>query len=300
MRGQHQAITTVVVLAMLAWALSPITWPLSYFSAAGIGLVVLVHGVGEGAKTVLGATLLVGAISFIAIGTPVPAFVLAVMIWLPAWLIAVLLYWNRSLVLTLQSIMLLGVGVVAVVYLLHGDPAGWWYQYLKEILQQMEQAGYTVALGEADVDTVLKQSSMVFTGMLVAMGCWSMVAGLLIARWWQSLLYKPGAFAEEFRNLRFGRVVALAVTLLMLLVALSSGAAREPAVNLLLVTFGILMLQGLAIVHALAARFRLHNTWLVLFYVLLLFVEPLMMSLVVFVSLADNWLDIRNRVQAQR
>lgn len=296
MRGQLQAITAVVACAVLALPLMPLSWPLSYLSAAGVGLVALVQGPAEGGKTVLGACLITALLTTLIAGTPALAFALAMTLWIPAWLLASMLRQSRSLALALQVLLLVGLVFVAGTYLVLGDPAGWWHEYLTEVFLVLEQAGISVEKG-TDFEVRLKLMSSLMTGTLVMMSCWGVVAGLLIARWWQSQLYKPGAFGEEFRVLRLGKPVALGLAVLALLMSLMSGIVVELALNMLLVAIGIILLQGLAVAHTLVMQSGGNVAWLVMLYVLLIFAVPYMLLLLVFVGLVDNWLDLRSKLQ---
>lgn len=300
MRGQLQAITTVVGFAVLAlplMILMPLSWSLSFLSVAGVGLVTLVQGPAEGGRTVLGSSLLMALLTTLIAKTPAPAIFFAIILWLPAWSLGSLLYRTRSLSMVLQVVILLGVAFVSGIYLVLGDPADWWYQHLMtNVLPAMEQAGLTLQK-EPGFEAELKLMTTVMAGLMAIIVCWSILAGLLIARWWQSQLYKPGAFGEEFRALRFGKIIGLAVATLILMNTMGSGVAAELALNMLLVIFSIMVLQGLAIVHTVVLGFKINVAWLVMLYVLLIFAVPYMLLLMVFVGLVDNWLDLRNRFQ---
>ncbi|MDH5407818.1 MAG: YybS family protein [Gammaproteobacteria bacterium] len=292
MRGQVQAITTVVVCAVFALVLIPLTWPLTYFSAAGVGLVALVQGPKESGKTVLGASLLTGLLTTVLFGNPAFAFGLAMSLWIPAWLFASLLQQTRSLAITLQTLLLVGVLFVIGMFISLGDPAAWWHQHLmKEVFPALEKAGLNFEKDGIDKLTQL------LTGSLALMTCFGIAIGLFIARWWQSLLYHPGAFAEEFQELRLGRVVTIATLLLIAMFYIGDGMLAELAKNLLFVTLGMLLLQGLAVVHAVVNRLKLNSTWLVLMYVLLFVAVPFMMIVIIMLGLLDNGLDFRNRLR---
>ncbi len=136
------------------------------------------------------------------------------------------------------------------------------------------------------------------TGVLVMVTSWGVLAGLLIARWWQSVLYKPGAFGEEFRTFRLGKVVTIIAILMVLLAVIANGRLAELASNGLLVMIGLLLIQGLALAHALVHRFKAHQLWLVMMYMLLIFMMPYMLVMLAVAGLVDNWADFRKRFQA--
>ena len=299
MRGQMQAMTSVAALAVLALVAMPLSWPVSYFSAAGVGLVTLVHGIKEGSKTLLGATAILAVIGMIIIGSPVLAIGFALSLWLPALVLAAILQMSRTLVLSIQALLVFGLVAVVGMYAVMGDPAAWWYNHIvNDVMPTLEKAGIGFQRGP-DFEARLANATQLMTGVLVMVTAWGVLAGLLIARWWQAVLYKPGAFGEEFRAFRLGKVVAIIAILMVLLAIISTGTLAELASNGLLVVIGMLLIQGLALAHALVARFKAHQLWLVMMYMLLVFMMPYMLVMLAMAGLVDNWADFRKRFQAQ-
>ena len=228
-RGQPQAIMMVTACAMLALLVMPLSWPIGYLSAAGIGLVTLVQGSIEGGKTLLGATLLQAAVGLLVMGSPSLALAFALSLWLPAWILASVMLLSRSLVLPIQVMLLLGVLSVAVTYAIMGDPAMWWYNHIvNDVMPTLEKANIGFQQGP-EFEQRLASATKLMTGVLVMIVGWGMIAGLLIARWWQALLYRPGAFAEEFWALSLGKIMALFSVLLAVLAMLGKGMLAELA-----------------------------------------------------------------------
>lgn len=299
MRGQMQAITTVATCAVLALVAMPLSWPIGYFSAAGVGLVTLVHGTKEGGKTLLGATAILAVIGVIIIGSPVLAIGFAMTLWLPAWVLATVLLGSRSLVLPIQTLLVFGLFAVAGMYAAMGDPAAWWYNHIvNDVMPTLEKANIGFQRGP-DFETRLASATQLMSGVLVMVTVWGMLAGLLIARWWQAVLYKPGAFGEEFRAFRLGKLIAITGLVIVLLAIVGGGVLAEMASNLLLVMLGLLLIQGLAVAHALVARFKAHQLWLVMMYLMLVFMMPYMLVMLAMAGLIDNWADFRKRFQAR-
>lgn len=298
MRGQLQAITTVTACAVLALVLMPVSWPIGYLSAAGVGLVTLVQGATEGGKTLLGATMLQAIIGMLMMGSPALAVAFALSLWLPAWLLASIMLYSRSLVAPLQALLVFGLAAVAVIYTVMGDPAMWWYNHIvNDVMPTLEKANIDFPRGP-EFEQQLANVTRLMTGALVMLIGWGMLAGLLIARWWQGVLYKPGAFGEEFRALHLGKVIAMAGVLLVVLTVAGKGVLAELTGNMLLVVVSIMLLQGLAVAHAMAARFKAHQLWLALLYMMLVILLPYMLVMVAMAGLIDNWADFRNRFQA--
>src|SRR5690606_12926604 len=110
---------------------------------------------------------------------------------------------------------------------------------------------------------------------------------LMLARWWQALLYNPGGFGQEFRALRFDPRVML--TLLALIVLGLLGAGPDGWVPLLSIPP---LVGGVAVVHALVAQRSLGGHWLALGYLTL----ALMYPLVIMLGLMDSVFDLRKRI----
>ena len=117
------------------------------------------------------------------------------------------------------------------------------------------------------------------------------LVNVLLARWWQALLYNAGGFAREFQSLRLGRGLA-AATIVMALVALAGGVSL--ASDILYILGACYFLQGMAVMHALSKQVTIHRLWTVSLYVLLVLM-PQMMLLVALLGLLDSWADFRAR-----
>ena len=118
---------------------------------------------------------------------------------------------------------------------------------------------------------------------------------LLIGRWWQSVVTRPGAFGEEYRNLRLGSTAAVVATLLVLPAWITTGGIGEMATNLLLVALALFMFQGLALGHAAVKQFGNNQAWLVMMYVVMVFTMPYGLLLAAVLGVLDNWIDFRAR-----
>lgn len=118
------------------------------------------------------------------------------------------------------------------------------------------------------------------------------IVGLLLARWWQALLYNPGGFRQEFHHLRLSPQIAV-VCALIAVVCMAIGASYR----LWSVLAGLpLLFAGLGLGHWLIARFRLGTPVVVLLYIALPLIAFSAMILMV-LALIDSMLDVRNRLK---
>jgi len=288
MRSRSTAGLVAAAAAVLFWLFPPFL----IVSGAAVALVTLRRGAAEGLGLIALAGLGAVALTALALGTPWPMLDVLPTGWLPVWLLALVLRATVSLPRTFQVAALLGLLGMVGFYLALGDPAVWW----GGVLDQWEQA--LAPLASPDRDTLdqllalLKEWAPYLPGQAVGAALLFALAGLLLGRWQQALLFNPGGFRPEFHELRLGRPLA-ALTLALFGAPMLSG--WPPLSNAALVLGLLYTVQGIALVHALVFKRRLSPAWLPLFYLLLL-VPPLSQG-VMALGVADAWADFRNRVR---
>lgn len=291
MRGTPQAAAVAAGFGVLAFLLPPMV----LLSGAAIALVTLRLGPPQCLNTLLVATVGCGLLAWLLVGSPTPGIGLSLLYWVPLLMLGLVLRNTISLALTLQAATLFGFGMLALIYLLLGDPEVWWPQITGGMLRQMDEAGM---FPDPEVAPTLAEFFRAWAplapGQLVFSSLLAILLGLLMARWWQALLYNPGGFRQEFHALRLGQRSA-AVMVGLLLLSLLIGHSQPWIVNLTLVAGLIYMLQGLAIIHGLAGLANLSTLWLFAFYTALLFILPLWQFLLLF-AVADTWVDVRARL----
>jgi len=120
--------------------------------------------------------------------------------------------------------------------------------------------------------------------MMLAMGA------LLLARWWQSLPERRGAFGAEFQQLRLGLALGGAAAIVIAASLLTDRTLVDDLARLFLAALGII---GLAAAHRLKARGVLSGLWLWVLYVLLIVVAPVTVAALAGWGFVDNWLRSR-------
>ncbi len=292
MRGRLQAIIMAAGLGLLG-GLFPPGWLLS---GGVVALVTLVQGPKEGMLNAFAATTLVVVLSGVLVMQPaLQAAGIFVLLWLPiVWLLALVLFQSRSLAMTLLVNALLAAAIVLTAYVGLEDPAQWWYSQTEQLLSLMKEAGVAIP-DEAAFDANMREASRIMTGTLAAFVSLGLALSILIGRWWQSVVTRPGAFGEEYRSLRLGSTAAIVATLLVLPAWITSGGIGEMATNLLLVAVVLFMFQGLALGHAAVKQFGNNQAWLVMMYVVMVFTMPYGLLLAAMLGVLDNWFDFRAR-----
>jgi hypothetical protein len=274
MRGRNQALWVSVLGAS--------TLMFSWLSAAVLALVTLRRGPGEGAYILAWAALPAGFL-LAMFGDVVP---LGMIVGTTA--MAAILRWTASWQLTLCASSVFGV-VIALAMMGFGvnslqEIASVFAEIIASWQSQLDAQGREVALKAPGLVTI--------AGMLGLVNAVSCILCLLLARWWQALLYNPGGFRAEFHGLRFTPTAS--VTLVALILGISTlGIEYRPWAVLFALP---LCIAGLGFVHARAAHRGQGSGYLALFYLLWILLDPVKL-IVMGIAVADSWIDFRSRWQ---
>lgn len=269
MRGRTQALLVAVITAgipMFFW-----------ISAAVVGLVTLRRGLRDGTTILLGALvpgLIVGWYGEIM---PAPALVGVTLL---AALLRAGASWNWTLCAAAMMGLLFGGGLYTV---------GSGYLVQVETLLAQVFEGVALPAAENGAAMIVLPTAADIAGMFGFFLSVTLVICLIIARWWQALLYNPGGFRVEFHALRLGPMQVMGLMLVAALL-LSMGPTFRLWAWVALVP---MLFSGLALVHAMFAA-RGWSGWMGLFYAALLFLPPMRQFLVVLAAM-DGWLDFRRR-----
>jgi hypothetical protein len=288
MQGLSQSVMATTVLAILS-----LLFPLiGFMSSAVVGLVSLRQGLKAGAMTAAASTLATGLLMMLIFGNPLPVLAFLLLQWVPIGLLAWLLRGTRSLSLVTHAGLGLGILAVIVQMLSIGDPVEFWRQHLQPMAKRFVEAGL---FDQSQSTAAIAQLAPLMCGVLAAGILLQLLFSLYLARWWQSLLYNPGGFSAEFRQLRLHRILGV-LGGVVLAFWLIPGYALPVWVNCLgLVVLSLFLLQGLAVTHGVFGAMQSSQRWLVATYVLLLLFLQQMTMVLVTVGLLDVWMDFRSR-----
>jgi hypothetical protein len=286
LRGRLPALGIVGLFGVLGWIFPP----LSYVSGAAVGLVTLRHGAQEGLAIIAGAAILCSLVAWGGMGTPWFSLPLVMALWLPVWLGSQVLRVTRS-----QGVMLIAVGAMAALFALGmrvmiGDVQAWWYAVLQRFFEQ-PAADTGIPFGPEELKAAAGTMNAFAAGALGV----SVVMPILLARWWQAILYNPGGFGAEFRELRLPRVAALPVALAAVFVAVQfmNDGVQGVAADLLVVAMALYLFQGLAIAHYYIHQRGASVGRIVLLYTGLVLMQPYSALALAMVGLVDSGMDLR-------
>lgn len=276
MRGRWQALAVAVLGSVLVFA-API-------SAAAIALVTMAQGMRDGSWVALWSllpALLLGWVSgdygtgFLLLSVFVGAMVLA-----------------QTLSLSLALLAIVPVSAIGGVLLLTLNSA-----FLEAMLSMLDTwiAALQAESPESGESLNAFRPTVTQVAGLMATGNALMASlSLLLGRYWQAALFKPGAFGEEFRAFKLPSVLTALLVLTAMLGALNgSEAAAWSALAGIPVT-----LAGFALFHHIARRQQLGGTFLTVGYVLWIIVDGLKVGVLLAVLL-DAFLDLGRRARSK-
>jgi hypothetical protein len=275
MRGRSQAIGLAVIAASLPF--------LQWLATAVVSLVVLRRGLAEGSFVLLWAVLPMLLLYFLA-GDVTPV----VMLFGTACM-AYVLRATASWELTLLTSVAAGVLSVLLVELTASETLTELVRLYREFLLDLQSQA---ASQDQVVEVLTAEATRALLVGVLSMGyAICMVGFLMLSRWWQSMLYNPGGFQQEFHQVRLSPIVAGSLVVAVLL-----SFSIEPLNRLVQVMTVPLIIGGLALLHWTIKVKQLSVSWLVSFYILMVLLQ--LYPVLVFVALLDSWFDLRKKIQA--
>ena len=289
MKGRSQAILAITALTVLSWLLSLA----SLLAAAALALPTLRRGAREGAMLLAAALPIVALAGQLIMGSALQAAGYSLAMWVPVFLVALVLRQTANLSMAVTSAMALGVLVVLGFYALVADPVGFWNGLLQQVLAPLLQKGASDP-GQALLIQTAQAFSRYATGAVTAGSVISVLISLFLARWWQASLYNPGGFRQEFLQLRMPAYLAWIFVALVVTASVAEAGIATFAINLLMPLLMAFLLGGFAVAHAVLTQTPSGRFWLAGLYVALMFLTPIIL-LVALVGLTDTWFDWRLR-----
>ena len=272
MRGRAQAC-----LVALLGGLVPLIGP------AAVGLVTLRKGSVEGALVALWASLPFVVSYFAGQSSPFVA-VMSILALANTLIVANVLRGTASWSLALVSDVCVAVGFVVVAGVVFQTDLGVMMSDLTELFVSVSE--------QLEKDYVMPDTSSVLA-WVAWMTAFSALLGVVVARWWQALLFNPGGFQQEFQGIRLESKVGLGC---LLLVILGFTLLSEFQFWLQLASIPLIVC-GLSLLHYTAKVKKAGGYWLVLMY-LGLFLGPVMSGLLVALGAIDSVLNLRARLVA--
>ena len=277
MRGRAQACA-VAFLGNLFPLISPAT----------VGLVSLRKGSQEGVVVLLWAALPLIASYFFDQGSSLLTFISGLSL-LMTLIAANVLRVTGSWQWTILTSMLTAMMVMFAIALLLSTDVDLLVDKLSTMFAELAQQQ------SAQVEPFIASRPLVL-GLGALMLAVSTILCLFVSRWWQAMLYNPGGFGEEFRQLRLD-VRAAGLSIIAFVVALYLPTEYRFWAELMVLP---LLLSGLSLMHYGVNVAALGKAWLVFMYVGLVVSGPVIGGLLVGLGLADSLLNLRLRLTASK
>lgn len=292
MRGPVHAGSVAAAGLLVGLVVPPFAW----LSSAVLALVTLRLGPAALLRAGLPALVVAALAGWIVWGHPGGVALAALAAWGPVALVAIVLHQRVRLDDAVLVACALGWIVVLGIHLAVADPAAAWREALLQVFPP-ERFAVEMQVPPEALRDIIERMAPLMTGMLAASVVFSTTTSLLLARWWQAVLYNPGGFQQEFHGLRLGRVAA-GVAAVVCAGAIVSGVALLQALALTLVA--LYVFQGLAVVHGVIAARGMATGWLTGLYLLGIILPPQVMSGLTLVGIVDAWADFRRSAAGQR
>lgn len=164
-----------------------------------------------------------------------------------------------------------------------------------DIWMQQKMQAYLQSLNDPNVAAVQSQEISFIVqyaaGLQIAIFLLSNITTLLVARYWQAVLFNAGEFAKEFRTIR----IPLTATLIVIIVGLIAGFWIVGFLSMLLIIVALYSLVGLSFVHWWVNNKQRHVIWLWLVYLMLVLLLPYIVIALSLLAIADSMLNLRAR-----
>lgn len=284
MRGRMQAMLVAATLALVSLILPPV----SIVSSASVALVTLRKGAFEGLYVLACSSAVAALLGLLLLGGYQFALVYAIVLWLPVWLISIVLREGRHLSLAVEIAVLLGAVGVLGFYLYNPEATAMWKELLTQMLPTAPEAPI------AQMQQTVEVMSHYMTGIVATGMVSSLLFGLFLGRWWQANLFNPGGFKQEFLSLTSHSTLTVGTVILIAIASASSGIVSEVSWNIVILLFVLYAFIGTAVLHTVFAAMKLARYAVPMFYITL-FLIPHAILPVALIGLTDAWLNLRKK-----
>ncbi len=278
-------------IAFLCTLLPLIKLPGGFLASIVVGLVTLRKGWRSGLFVLAWVALPAVALLFLKRFGVFDILLLRCML---VWLFAIVLSQYRSWGLILEFAAVLALVAIAGVHLIVPDVHAWWAAHLQQYLQEAGKEA-NVKIPAADLKILMERVVPIATGVLGFFIILGTFVQLVLARWWQAYLFKPGMLRQEFSQIRMGWPAAI----FAILVVVASFFKLKVAIDFLPVLLLPFMIAGLSLLHLLTMLRKAFLWLLIVVYLGLVFLPYYIVPALAFVGYVDAWWNMRKLVKLQ-
>ncbi len=293
-----QAILVASSLAMLSLQLPPV----SIVSSAAVSLVTLRRGGNEGLFILICSCLSAALFGFVILGNFEFAIMYGLGLWLPVWLVSIILKEVQSLSVTIQITHILGMIGVVGFFLYIDSPTEFWLSKINLVIQTI--LDNTAGLPDQEKLNVFSQNqelitlyAKAMTGVFITGGIMSLFLGLFLARMWQAALYNPGGFRDEYLALRTHPVFIIILISSVAIGNLMTGFMANLGWNIAIVLMALYALIGLSTLHFAFSHMKTGRFLVPFLYISLIITPGAAGVILIIVGLIDAGLNLRKFFQ---
>ena len=193
-----------------------------------------------------------------------------------------LLKYSRSWVLTLLAISALSSfgGIIAIAFVNLPHIADQVQLKMVEFAKANNQPTDLIIIAASDLQA--------FTAYGIAL---QTALALLIARWWQSELFKQGAFGTEIRALRLDYRLSLLLAVLLIAILFTDSISKVWQLPVVLP----LVIGGCTLLHWYSHHVRKLSSGMFALFYIMLFVVELSVYIVAILAIVDSFIDCRKK-----
>ncbi len=206
------------------------------------------------------------------------------------WIFALILRRWNSWTLVLEIMAVVGVVAVIIVHLFVPDIKQIWTTALTHYYKEFALSGL-LQLTPEKTASFINHVVPFATGSAAFLLFFGIFVQLLLARWWQSVIFLPGSFQQEFITIRVDRIAAV------ILIAATVGICWQPSwlIDLYPVLLLPFMVAGLSIVHRITANRKEMIFLVATMYIALVILNFIVIALLALVGLIDSWANFRKQ-----
>tara|TARA_B100000989_G_scaffold76533_1_gene54303 strand:- start:288 stop:1115 length:828 start_codon:yes stop_codon:yes gene_type:complete len=163
-----------------------------------------------------------------------------------------------------------------------------------EVLVQRLIEVFEEASRQTNIESLkIKKSSIaVFTTWTIILNTF---LGVVIARWWQAIIFNPGGFKEEFQGIRLNRRL---LVLIFSILVLSSAIFNQYS-NWAYLSIFPLVVGGLSLFHWLVNEKNLGKVPIIFTYVFMVLFTPFVILILALLGTVDCFYNVRQRLRAK-
>lgn len=280
MRGRAQA----VIIALLG------SW-LPLVSQGVLGLVTLRKGWKEGALITLWSTLPV-LVGLVLSEASLPLALVTIAVLVVGLASSCVLRTFVSWPYTFASVVVGAVFSSLCIVYLGDDVPGELSRMFSEMFLHTEYQAQDETLAKAMEASLTSWTPLRAAGFFASLIGHAAVIGLLLSRWWQSLLYNPGGFKAEFHALRMP-IPLVGLCVLGIIICQLAGGDYKGWWEIFRLP---LLFSSLGLMHWLITRYRLGLPAVILLYIAL----PFLVNVFMVCAVIDSATDLRNKLRASQ